>query len=202
MRTWTRAASAAAGALTAAAVLTGCNGLPQAKGGGAASPNAGANAKKTVFRLGEEGPLKESQKLDSQDAKFTVTPLDVRVGTETDMENSGLKKDEKDEKDGPQIPVFVRSALNHKSGTPMKLGDMDGDLMIRTESGMRTRALIVMMGRAKWPDCPETEGEKKLGPGQSEKICTAFLIPAGQKPAAVELFRGFNATPAQWPLGT
>ncbi|WP_241694963.1 hypothetical protein [Streptomyces sp. C] len=198
MRTWTRAATATAAALAAAAVLTGCNGLPQVNGGGAASPKAGANAKKTTFRLGEEGPLRESQKLDSQDAKFTVTPLDVRIGTETDMENSGLQKDEKD---GPQIPVFVRSTLNHKSGTPMKLGDMDGDLMVRTESGQRTRALIVLMGRAKWADCPATESEKKLGPGQSEKICTAFLIPAGQKPAAVELFRGFNAQPAQWPLG-
>ncbi len=37
--------------------------------------------------------------------------------------------------------------------------------------------------------------------GRSEKVCTAFLIPAGQKPAAVELFRGYNAEPAQWPLG-
>ncbi|RSS99051.1 hypothetical protein EF910_36965 [Streptomyces sp. WAC07149] len=197
MRTWTRAAVATVAALTAAAVLTGCNGLPQ-KGGAPASPQAGAKGKK-AFRLGEEGPLQESRKVDSQDARFTVTPLEVRTGTEADMENSGLRKDEKE---GPQIPVFVWSTLNHKSGTPMKLGDMDGDLMVRTESGQRTRALIVMLGSAKWADCPSTPSEKTLGPGQSEKICTAFLIPAGQKPAAVELFRGFNAQPAQWPLGT
>ncbi|MFD5422036.1 hypothetical protein ACFWJT_28945 [Streptomyces sp. NPDC127069] len=100
----------------------------------------------------------------------------------------------KDDKDGPQIPVFVWSTLTHKSGTPMELGDMDNDIMIRTESGLRTRS-------AKWADCPPVQSTKTLGPGQSEKVCTAFLIPAGQKPAAVELFRGYNAEPAQWPLG-
>lgn len=200
MRTWTRAASAAVAALTAAALLTGCNGLPlgKAQGGAPASPQADAKDRKT-FRLGEAGPLRESRKADSQDARFTVTPLEVRTGTEADMENSGLRKDEKD---GPQIPVFVWSTLSHKSGTPMKLGDMDGDLMVKTESGLRMRALIVLMGSAKWADCPSTPSEKTLGPGQSEKICTAFLIPAGQKPAAVELFRGYNVEPAQWPLGT
>ncbi|GLV87486.1 hypothetical protein Slala03_71750 [Streptomyces lavendulae subsp. lavendulae] len=195
MRTWPRTVSAMVGAVTAAALVTGCNGLP-AKSAGPASPPARPGAKKT-FRMGEESWLQESQKTDSKDAKYTVTPQEVRTGTQTDLDNSGL---EKDDKDGPQVPVFVRSTLTHKSGTPMKLGDMDGDLMIRTESGLRTRALIVLMGRAKWNDCPSTPSEKTLAPGQSEKICTAFLIPAGQKPAAVELFRGFNAEPWEWPL--
>ncbi|MEU3721553.1 hypothetical protein [Streptomyces sp. NPDC031705] len=180
-----------------AALLTGCNGLGPAKGSTSPSQRAGAAAKK-AYRLGEAGPVQESQKTTSKDAKYTVTPLEVHTGTEADMENSGL---EKDEKDGPQIPVFVWSTLTHKSGTPMELGDMDGGLMIRTEAGLRTRALIVMMGTAKWPNCPPTQSTKTLGPGQSEKICTAFLIPAGQKPAAVEVFQGFNAEPAQWPLG-
>ncbi|MGW4685537.1 hypothetical protein ACWEPM_11605 [Streptomyces sp. NPDC004244] len=181
--------------MTVTSLLTGCNGPGTAKGSSSPSPRAAADTKKT-FRLGEASPEQESQKLNSQDAKFTVTPLEVHTGTEADIENSGLQKDDK----GPQIPVFVWSTLTHKSGTPMKVGDMDGDLMIRTESGLRTRALIVMMGSAKWANCPATQSEKTLGPGQSEKICTAFLIPAGQKPAAVEVFQGFNAEPAQWPV--
>ncbi|MFJ8210291.1 hypothetical protein [Streptomyces sp. NPDC096033] len=199
MRTWKRAALAATGAVAAVAVLAGCNGLGPGKAGGAPSERAGGGAGvKKAYRLGEAGPLHESPKLNSQDARFTVAPLEVRTGTETDMQNSGLQKDDKD---GPQIPVFVWSTLTHKSGTPMELGDMDNDIMIRTESGLRTRALIVMMGSAKWADCPPVQSTKTLGPGQSEKVCTAFLIPAGQKPAAVELFRGYNAEPAQWPLG-
>ncbi|MFD8143979.1 hypothetical protein [Streptomyces sp. NPDC059708] len=186
------------GTVTAVAVLTGCNGLGSGKAGGSASARPTPQAVKKAYRLGEAGPTAESQKLKSQDAKYTVTPLEVRTGTAADMDNSGLKKDDKD---GPQIPVFVWSTLTHKSGTPMELGDMDSDIMVRTDAGLRTRALIVMMGSAKWADCPETDSTKTLGPGQSEKICTAFLIPAGQKPAAVEQFRGFNAEPAQWPLG-
>jgi hypothetical protein len=183
-------------AVTLAAVLTGCNGLGSGKANGAAA-SASAAADKTVFRLGEASPEQESQKQKSADAKYTVTPLEVHTGTEADMENSGLKKDDKD---GPQIPVFVWSTLTHKSGTPMEIGDMDGDIMIRTESGLRTRALLVMMGSAKWPNCPETKSDKVLGPGQSEKICTAFLIPARAKPAAVEVFQGFQKSPAEWPL--
>lgn len=198
MGMWTRAVVAGAGAVTAVAVLAGCNGLGAGKGAGPSSAPAGAAGVKKTYRLGEAGPLHESPKVSSRDARFTVTPLEVRTGTEADMQNSGLKKDDKD---GPQIPVFVWSTLTHKSGTPMELGDMDGDIMVRTDSGLRTRALIVMMGTAKWADCPPVESSKVLGPGQSEKVCTAFLIPAGQKPAAVELFRGFNAEPAQWPLG-
>ncbi|MFH7594512.1 hypothetical protein WDV06_05320 [Streptomyces racemochromogenes] len=204
MRRWTRAALAVTGAVTAVAALTGCDGPGPGKAGGAPSAQAGQGGKagaagvKKAYRLGEASPLKESPKLNSQDARFTVTPLEVRTGTDADMQNSGLRKDDKD---GPQVPVFVWSTLTHKSGTPMELGDMDDDIMVRTESGLRTRPLIVMMGSAKWADCPPVQTTKTLGPGQSEKVCTAFLIPAGQKPAAVELFRGYNAEPAQWPLG-
>ncbi|MEU8433841.1 hypothetical protein AB0F18_13120 [Streptomyces sp. NPDC029216] len=183
--------------MTVASVLTGCNGLPQGKASTSPAAKAGGAAAKKTFRLGEAGPLQESQKLNSQDARFTVTPLEVHTGTDADMQNSGLQKDDKD---GPQIPVFVWSTLTHKSGTPMELGDMDNDLMIRTDSGLRMRALIVMMGSAKWANCPPTQSTKTLGPGQSEKVCTAFLIPAGQKPAAVELFRGYHAEPAEWPV--
>lgn len=50
---------------------------------------------------------------------------------------------------------------------------MDDDLAMRIDAGMRTKALIV---------------------------CTAFLIPANQKAAAVELTRGCYKEPLEWPV--
>ncbi|MGW0752946.1 hypothetical protein [Streptomyces sp. NPDC002587] len=198
MHVWSRAVPAAAGAVALAVALTGCSNL--GPGNSKNSPGSGSTssaANKTTFALGEASPEQESQKTKSADAKFTVTPTEVQTGTKADMDNSGLKKDAKD---GPQIPVYVWSTLTHKSGTPMEIGDMDDDLVIKTDSGQRTRALLVMMGSAKWPNCPEPDSEKQLSPGQSEKICTAFLIPEGRKPVAVEVLRGFHAEPLQWPL--
>lgn len=195
MRVWSRAVPAAAGVVALAVALTGCNDLGLGKSSSSSSQSPGS--KKTKFALGEASPEKESQKTTSADAKFTVTPTEVKTGTTADMDNSGLKKDDKD---GPQIPVYVWSTLTHKSGTAMEIGDMDNDLVIKTDSGQRTRALLVMMGDAKWPNCPEPDAQKKLSPGQSEKICTAFLIPEGRKPVAVELLRGFQAEPLEWPV--
>ncbi|OEJ36809.1 hypothetical protein AR457_05475 [Streptomyces agglomeratus] len=202
MRTWTRAVPAAIGALALALALTGCNDLGSGKnrgGSGSQASGSGSNAsdEKKTFRLGEEGPEQESDMQKSSGAKYTVTPTEVRTGTKADMDNSGLRKDKED---GPQIPVYVWSTLTHKSGPAMEVGDMDDDLVIRADSGLRTRALLVMLGAAKWPNCPEPEAEKKLSPGQSEKICTAFLIPEGQKPTAVEVTRGFHNEPLEWPV--
>ncbi len=201
MRTWTRAVPAAIGALALALALTGCNDLGSGKnrgGSGSQASGSGTNAdEKKTFRLGEEGPEQESDMQKSSGAKYTVTPTEVRTGTKADMDNSGLRKDKED---GPQIPVYVWSTLTHKSGPAMEVGDMDDDLVIRADSGLRTRALLVMLGAAKWPNCPEPDTEKKLSPGQSEKICTAFLIPEGQKPTAVEVTRGFHNEPLEWPV--
>ncbi|OEJ23999.1 hypothetical protein AS594_05425 [Streptomyces agglomeratus] len=201
MRTWTRAVPAAMGALALALALTGCNDLGSGKnrgGSGSQASGSGTNAdEKKTFRLGEEGPEQESDMQKSSGAKYTVTPTEVRTGTKADMDNSGLRKDKED---GPQIPVYVWSTLTHKSGPAMEVGDMDDDLVIRADSGLRTRALLVMLGAAKWPNCPEPDTEKKLSPGQSEKICTAFLIPEGQKPTAVEVTRGFHNEPLEWPV--
>ncbi|WP_331731915.1 hypothetical protein OG613_49215 (plasmid) [Streptomyces sp. NBC_00015] len=58
----------------------------------------------------------------------------------------------------------------------------------------------MLLGQAKWPDCPPFDTDKKLSAGQSEQICTAFLIPAGQKAAAVELTQGFYKEPLEWPV--
>lgn len=203
MRVWSRAVPAAAGAVALAVALTGCNdlGLGKSNSSSSQSPSSGsgskAGAKKTKFALGEASPAQESSKTRSADAKFTVTPTEVKTGTKADMDNSGLKKDDKD---GPQIPVYVWSTLTHKSGTAMEISDMDDDLVIKTDSGQRTRALLVIMGDAKWPNCPEPDSEKQLTPGQSEKICTAFLIPEGRKPVAVELMQGFHGEPLEWPV--
>lgn len=193
MRTWTRAVPAAMGALVLAVVLTGCNGS-DAKDDGKSS---GASDEKTTYRLGEAGPPQESTMQYSKDATFTVTPTKVETGTKADMDNSGL---DKDKDDSPEIPVYVWATLTHKSGTPMEVGDMDDDLVVKTDKGERTKALIVLMGEAKWPDCPAPDTEKKLSPGQSEKICKAFLIPEGQKAAAVQLSQGFTKEPLEWPV--
>lgn len=202
MRTWTRAVPAAMGALALAWALTGCNDPGSEKSRGNSSPSspdsdsAASNEKKT-FRLGETGPEQESHMQKSADAKYTVTPTKVQTGTKADMDNSGL---EKDKESGPQVPVYVWSTLTHKSGTAMEVGDMDDDLVVKTDKGQRTRALLVLMGGATWPNCPEPETDKKLSAGQSEKICTAFLIPEGQKAVAVELTQGYYKEPLEWPV--
>jgi hypothetical protein len=202
MRTWTRATPAAVGALALGLALTGCNdsgsGKSRASSGSHAS-DSGSDASdgKKTFRLGEASPEKESDMQKSSGAKYTVTPTKVQTGTKTDMGNSGLKEDKED---GPQIPVYVWSTLTHKSGKAMEIGDMDDDLVVKTGNGQRTRALIVLMGEAKWPNCPAPDADKKLSAGQSEKICTAFLIPEGQKAAAVELTQGFYKEPLEWPV--
>lgn len=175
-------------------------GVEQESGGsGSRASDSGSDASdgKKTFRLGEAGPEEESDMQKSSGAKYTVTPTKVQTGTKADMDNSGLKKDTKD---GPQIPVYVWSTLTHKSGKAMEIGDMDDDLVVKTVNGQRTRALIVLMGEAKWPNCPAPDPGKKLSAGQSEKICTAFLIPEGQKAAAVELTQGFYKEPLEWPV--
>ncbi|MFD8984448.1 hypothetical protein [Streptomyces sp. NPDC059564] len=193
MRPWIRAVPAAVGAVALAAALTGCNNPVSAVKAKSSAPAA----EKKTYGLGEASPLKDSNRTTSDGAKFTVTPTRVETGTQADMDNSGLKKDEAE---GPEIPVFVWTTLTHKSGPAMELGDMDDDLVMRTDTGQRTKALFVFMGRAKWPNCPSAESGKKLTPGQSEQICTAFLIPANQKAAAVELTRGFYKEPLEWPV--
>ena len=211
MRTWTRAVPVAAGALALALALAGCNDPSAGNGGGkggegsnSASPEPGSSSSepdasdsRTTFRLGEESPEQESSTKESAGAMYTVTPTKVQTGTAADMANSGLKKDSDED---PQIPVYVWSTLTHKSGKTMKLGTMDDDLIVRTDKGHRTRPLIVLLGSAKWPDCPATDRDKQMNPGQSEKICTAFLIPEGQKADAVELSRGFTKEPLEWPV--
>lgn len=215
MRTWTRAASAAIGALALTVALVGCNDPDADAGSGGAesresagstgSPSAdsssdsGAEASdgKETFRLGEESPEQESDMKEYDGATFTVTPMKVRNGTAADLANSGLKRDKDDE---PQIPIYVWSTLTHKSGKAMQLGHMDNDLVMRTDKGHRTRPLIVLMGSAKWPDCPATDTTKKVEAGQSEKVCTAFLVPEGHKAEAVELTRGFTKKPLEWPV--
>ncbi|MEU2831098.1 hypothetical protein ABZ667_20830 [Streptomyces lavendulae] len=188
-----RAAAATAGALALTAALTGCEG--PATGAKRKAPAPAAD--RTAYSLGEPSELHDSSRQDSDGAKFTVTPTRVVTGTEADMDGSGLKKDASE---GPQVPVFVHSTLTHKSGPAMQVRDMDDDLIVRTDSGLRTKALIVIMGSAKWADCPGVDDDKKLTPGQSEQVCAAFLIPANQKAAAVELSRGFMKPPLEWPV--
>ncbi|MEU1404784.1 hypothetical protein ABZ471_20845 [Streptomyces sp. NPDC005728] len=114
----------------------------------------------------------------------------AQTGTKRDMDQSGL---EQDPTKRPTVPVYVRANLSHKSGKPMKVGDMTTDLMIN-----RTKALIVLMGEATWPDCPPFGTEKKLSAGQSQTVCQVFLIPAGEKPAEVQLWQGFYNDPVRW----
>ncbi|POX36224.1 hypothetical protein C3486_34730 [Streptomyces sp. Ru73] len=202
MRAFTRAVPAAAGVLALAVALTGCNGSGSGKkghGSGSHASDSGSDASdaKKSYRLGEASPPQESSMQDSKGSTYTVTPTKVQTGTKADMANSGLEK-EKDEK--PKVPVYVWSTLTHKSGKAMEVGDMDDDLIVKTDKGERTKALIVLMGEAKWPNCPAFDRSKKLNAGQSEKICTAFLIPEGQKAAAVELGQGFYKEPLEWPV--
>ncbi|WP_229816148.1 hypothetical protein [Streptomyces lucensis] len=133
----------------------------------------------------------------SKGAAFTVTPTKVTTGSKADMDKSGLQRGKNDD---PKIPVYVWATFAHKSGKTMAVGDMDDGLIIRTDKDQRTRALIVLMGQAKWPDCPAFDRDKQLHAGQSENICQVFLIPEGQKAAAVELSQGFTSEPLQWPV--
>jgi hypothetical protein len=208
MSAWTRGV-AAAGALAVVLTLAGCEGgssKSDRKSGGSSSATEsgsgsesgpdGAGDEKTTFKLGEESPAIESDMQASKGATYTLTPTRVTTGTKADMDGSGLKKDDKD---GPKIPVYVWTKITHKTGAPMEIGDMDDDLVVRTDKGTRTRALIVILGEAKWPDCPAPETDKKLSPGQSQEICKAFLVPEGEKAAAVEVTRGFYKKPLEWP---
>ncbi|OEV02211.1 hypothetical protein AN217_02870 [Streptomyces qinglanensis] len=205
MRTWTRAVPAVAGALVLTVAVTGCNSHSSSKKSKkkshsrSHSSHSGSRSskEKTTFRLGQASPVQKSDKSSSRGARYTVTPTKVQTGTKADMDNSGLKKDEDD---GPQIPVYVWSTLENKGGKPMELGDMDDDLVVKTDKNKRTRALIVLLGQAKWPNCPSFDSDKEMKPGDSEKICSAFLVPAGQKAAAVELNRGFSKAPLEWPV--
>ncbi|MFJ1733152.1 hypothetical protein [Streptomyces sp. NPDC088254] len=186
--------------MTTALTLTACGAGSDTgaadKGKNSASATSAAK-EKTTFRLGEASPEQENEMQSSRGATYQVTPTKVVTGTKADMDNSGL---EQDKEDGPQVPVYVWATLTHKSGKPMALGDMDDDLVVKTNAGQRTRALIVLMGEAKWPNCPAFDSDKKLSAGQSESICTAFLIPQGQKAAAVELTQGFYKQPLVWPV--
>ncbi|WP_406099629.1 hypothetical protein [Streptomyces sp. NBC_01013] len=195
MRTWTRAVPAAMGALVLAVVLSGCNGTDSGKG--RKGSGSSSSDDKRVYSLGEASPPQKSTMQKTKDSTYTVTPTKVETGTRADMDNSGLDKD-KDE--SPKIPVYVWATVTHKSGKAMEVGDMDGDLIVKTDKGQRTKALIVIMGEAKWPDCPAPDTGKELNAGQSEKICKAFLIPEGQKATAVQLSQGFYAEPLEWPV--
>ncbi|MEU5958241.1 hypothetical protein [Streptomyces sp. NPDC047525] len=204
MTTWTRAVPVAVGALVAAVALTGCSDSGSEKSedkgsSGSHSDDSGSQASqdKTAFRLGEASPEQKSDIKASAGAQYTVTPTKVATGTKADMDKSGL---EQDKEDGPQVPVYVWSTLSHDSGKTMELGDMDDDLVVRTDADTRTRALIVLGGGAKWPNCPAPDTSKTVSAGQSEKICSAFLIPEGEKAAAVELNRGYSKEPLEWPV--
>ncbi|MEU9091034.1 hypothetical protein ACIOEW_18015 [Streptomyces sp. NPDC087901] len=197
MRTWTRAVPAAVGALALAVVLSGCNGTDSAKGRKRSGSGSEASDSEKAYSLGEASPPQKSTMKDSKDSTYTVTPTKVETGTKADMDKSGLDID-KDK--SPRVPVYVWATVTHKSGKAMEVGDMDDDLVVETDKGQRTRALIVMMGEAKWPNCPAPDSAKKLSAGQSEKICKAFLVPEGQKAAAVQLSQGFSAAPLEWPV--
>lgn len=182
--------------ITTAITLTAC-GASSDTGASRDHKSSAPTKQSSTFRLGDASPVQESQMQNSRGATYTVTPTKVVTGTKADFENSGL---EQDKEDGPQVPVYVWSTLTHKSGKPMALGDMDDDAVVRTDAGQRTRALIVLLGQAKWPNCPAFDSDKKLVAGQSQRICSAFLIPQGQKAAAVELTQGFYKKPLEWAV--
>jgi hypothetical protein len=196
---WTRAVPSVVGALALAVALSGCNDSAAGKSRSAGTPAADGKTSetKTVYRLGEASPPQETHMQRSKGSTFTVTPTEVETGTTADVDNSGLKLDAAD---GAQVPVYVSVTLTHKSGKAIYVGDMDDDLVVKTNGGQRTKALIVLLGQAKWPDCPAVDTEKQLGDGQSADICAAFLIPASQKPAAVELTQGYYNPPLEWPV--
>ncbi|MFJ1952354.1 hypothetical protein ACIOGT_16295 [Streptomyces microflavus] len=197
MRTPTRAVPAVLTALALTMTLAACNDTSSGGGRGGGAAGSGASDDRKTFRLGEASPPQDSQKTDSDGATYTVTPTKVVTGTPADVDRSGL---DKSELPGPRIPVHVWSTLTHKSGKPMRIGDMDSDLVIRTDRDDRTKALLVMWGDVTWPNCPEPESEKRVAKGGSEEICTTFLITRGEKPAAVELEQGFHSEPLEWTV--
>ncbi|MET9671225.1 hypothetical protein ABZY19_38925 [Streptomyces sp. NPDC006475] len=156
-----------------------------------------ASGAKTTYRLGEASPPQEHTMQKYKGSTFTVMPTKVETGTKADVAASGLQLDASD---GPKVPVYVSATLTHKSGKAMTVGDLDDDMVVRTDKDERARSLIVLVGRATWPNCPAADAEKQLSAGQSESICNVFLIPQGQKPAAVELTQGFTAAPLEWPV--
>jgi hypothetical protein len=194
MRTRTRVMPAAVGVLTVAVALTGCKDSGSESRGGSGSPTTDS---KTIYRLSEASPLQESTMQKSKGATWTVTPTKVQTGTKAEVDNSGVQLDKSD---GLQVPVYVWATLTHKSGKSMAVGDMDDDLVVATDKGQRAKALIVLMGQAKWPNCPASDTEKQLSAGQSEKICNVFLVPEGQKASAVELTQGYYNDPLKWPI--
>ncbi|MFJ6615587.1 hypothetical protein ACIQPT_35510 [Streptomyces sp. NPDC091289] len=196
MRKWNRAVPAALGALALTVTLVGCTDTDDAKGG-KGGKNAGSSEEKKTFRLGERSPSQGSMRADEEGATYTVTPTRVETGTKADMDHSGL---DLNQLPGPKVPVHVWSTLTHTEGRPMRIREMAGDLVIRTDQGERTEALLVWMGEATWKNCPEPDSEKKVGEGKSEKICTTFLITRGTEPEAVELTRGWYKEPLEWVL--
>ncbi|MGW2748106.1 hypothetical protein [Streptomyces sp. NPDC001450] len=183
----TRAISASAGALALVVILAGCNGVGSGSSG--AQPSAGSTAARTTFSLGETSPVQDSDMKTSDGAKYTVTVTQVQTGTKADMDNSGL---EQDSTDRPTVPVYVWTTLAHKSGPPMRVGDMTKNLLIN-----HTMSLMVI-GEPKWPNCPLFDPDTKLRAGQLKKVCQVFLIPAGEQPASVQLFQGFSRDPLRW----
>lgn len=195
MHTSTRAVPALLAAIALTVTLAGCEDSFSNEGKG--GPSAGSSEEKKTFRLGEPSSPQESPKTDSKGATFTVTPTRVETGTKADMDKSGL---DLGQLPGPKIPVYVWSTLTHTGGKPMRIGDMNGDLVIRTDRGDRSQALFVLMGEAAWPNCPEPDSEKRVSKGEAEEICTAFLIPRDEEAEAVELGQGFHSEPLEWPV--
>ncbi|MDX3434367.1 hypothetical protein PV664_36705 [Streptomyces sp. ME01-18a] len=190
MYMWTRAVPAVLSALAIAA-LSGCS--------GSGTPTTGdkESGGQMTYRLGEASPPQKHTMQKYKGGTFTVTPTKVETGTKADLEASGLQLDASDVS---KIPVYVSATLTHKSGKAMAIGDLDDDLVVRTNKDERSRSLVVLMGQAKWPNCPAVDFEKLLRSGQSESICSVFLIPEGQKPATVELTQGFTSAPLEWSV--
>ncbi|MDJ1131737.1 hypothetical protein [Streptomyces iconiensis] len=200
-RRWSRALPVAAGAVVLAVALTGCDGKKGGDhksdaGSGGSGGSGGTDEKKTSFQLGEASPTQTNDGAKAK-GKWTVTPTKAETGTEKELAASGL--DREDEK--PEVPVFVWSTLRHQGGDPMTVRDMKTDINVKTDGGKRVGELIVLMGDAKWrDDCPAVDAEKKLKKGDVEKVCTVYLVPKGQKAAAVELSQGFHSPPLEWPV--
>ncbi|MFH9201974.1 hypothetical protein ACH4KT_31655 [Streptomyces anulatus] len=128
--------------------LAGCYETDESNG----EKNTGSAEQKMTFRLGEASPRQESLASDTKGDTYTVTPTRVETGTKADMDKSGL---DLDDLPGPRVPVYVWSTLTNHGAQPMRIREMVGDLVLRTEQGDRTKALLVMMGEATWPNCPD-----------------------------------------------
>lgn len=194
-RRWTRALPVAAGALALAVALTGCEGGKKSDDK-SASGSGGSDEKKTSFELGESSPTQTNDGAKAE-GKWTVTPTKAETGTAKELADSGLDR----KSEGPEVPIFVWSTLRHQGGDPMTVREMKTDINVKSDSGARVGELIVLMGDAKWrDDCPASDGEKKLKKGNVEKVCTVYLVPKGQKVAAVEVSQGFQSPPLEWPV--